>query len=413
MQVERNIVREMEAAGFLEYTEENVKALKRSDVVLLNFACGLGEKQEKTFRDLRHQFLKLCDIKNGPDDWGHSRFIILVCLLGLHEKWREFKRRVGWLLGNVDKLKTVFRTVEESVLDFFIGLPSFQQLREMDAKTLEMALAGSIPGFRIVQSEQRGQLYSSESSVFPRTGEDTATFLSLDLKSANFNTLRLLLGNDIAFSSWPELVSHCCPSAAFPEEIISLASKFKYLRSKTLGKVIPRRVKYCQHLIMRFLFSELTDKLPWADGECAPFLFTCDEMIIPLHIFKPEQVWEYKNEVERAISSLPDILRSIVRVEVCTLRKVEAAELMQHHQPSDSSSSSGPNPKKDCREGLEEGPFDGNFAESDFRGGGGVHFFVRTGENGIPVLKGLRSEARWEGLKLANLVDPKNAFRRL
>jgi hypothetical protein len=420
-EVERQIVLEAAAEGILEDTEENVQALKSSDVVLLRFAQPLDENQEKTFLETRHQFLKYHDVKTGPSDWNHTPFVILVCFLGLHKKWRAFKRLVGHELSNLSRLKPLHQTVENSVLDTIVSWADFKKLVCMQEGDIIARLQKEIKGFRSVPISHvpRRKLYATGSRVIP-DGATIGHFISLDLKSANFNTLKLLLSPLQSSASWADFVLRCCSSqSTFSPEMINLAGKLKYLRAKTLGKVTPKRISFCQHLLMRYIFEELVPCIAWTSEDHSPFLFTCDEMIIPLASVQlsPE---EAAASVKHAISiALPQKLIDIIRVELCSLERVEAPELMQRNRPTPSesqSSSQTPEPPKNRgRQDLMDGEFDGELEydadQRDDEDDPPTSFYIRRGEDKKPQLKGLRYDLRWEALKLAKIFDPKVAFK--
>lgn len=307
------------------------------------------------------------------------------------------------------------------MLNKIASWPSFEFLRNMQENDIVVRLENVIPGFVSVPAVAvpRRKLYTTGSGVIP-SDSNKGHFISLDLRSANFNTLKLLLPQLKEYTSWADFVQRCCPEdSSFSSELINLASNLKYLRAKTLGKVTPKRISFCQHLLMRFIFTKLMPLLGWVSNEHGPFLFTCDELIIPLagtEIGHPEAMASVNWSLKEA---LPTNLIDIIRVELCSLERVYAPELMQqnHVTPSTSSSSSDTptKPKNGGRQELMDGEFDGEITNDQNQQEDGADppqfFYVRRGEDQKPQLKGLRSELRWEALKLANLFDPKVAFK--
>lgn len=419
-EMEEALIREAASLGLLEYSSEHVRALRDSGVIRLRFMKGNTEEETEELKQFRHMFLKYADVKTGPEDWEHTQFIVLISSFGLNEKWTKFIMDALTLVTVPQGLKFLHRAVEDSVLLRMEKDPAVLQLREETKlqllRRLEETLGLDCGSLQATANLPVKDLYSSAHSTIHE--HEVGYFISLDMKSSNFNVLRLLGGTGTA-KSWEELLVQC--NSRFGVDAVKFAAKNKWLRVKTLGKIIPKRIKFCQYALMSFLCTKLIESQLQL-SETSPFLFSCDEIIIPCD----SELSQAKAKVERVLSSLPGPLIEILRCSSMILKEYDMSEEMLEKRraqqrleqiaqqdgnsmsPTKKPSNGGWSSLADCGDENFETPNlnAGAFSER-------TTFFVRFDENSRPQPKGIPYYLRFGALKQARLFDPAKAFKHI
>ena len=139
---------------------------------------------------------------------------------------------------------------------------------------------------------------------------DGQTFISIDMKQANYNAWNFLFPDIFkGFDSWEALI-HSYTN-------VDLIINSKYVRQVILGACNPKRQITCEHYLMGSLLDHLLEQKPTLDiyslGE--------DEILI-----KNNDIDFFENELEQILASAPDNLGNIVRAEYFELRKIKGTD---------------------------------------------------------------------------------------
>lgn len=196
--------------------------------------------------------------------------------------------------SNEEKYFEHYNEVKESAISYIRSRPGYNTLNNViDLKNVEMF-------YSIVHKKR--DLYKEEN--------DGQTFISIDMKQANYNTLNHLFPDIFdGFSSWEDFVSR------YTE--VDLIINSKYVRQVILGACNPKRQMSCEHYLMKKLYRHLLTEKTSLDiyslGE--------DEILI-----KTNDINFFENELEQILTSAPDNLGNIVRAEYFELRKIKGTD---------------------------------------------------------------------------------------
>lgn len=187
-----------------------------------------------------------------------------------------------------------YNEVKENAINYIKSRHGFNTLNSaIDMKNVEM--------FYSIAHRKR-DLYKEEN--------DGQTFISIDMRQANYNTLNHLFPDIFdGFNSWEGFISRYTG--------VDLIINSKYVRQVILGACNPKRQISCEHFLMKMLYRHLLAQNLNLDiyslGE--------DEILI-----KTDDINFFENELEQILASAPDNLGGIVRAEYFELRKIKGTD---------------------------------------------------------------------------------------
>jgi len=226
------------------------------------------------------------------DDCIKQDFLIWLCLfpdaLRLFKDW-------GVIIKQIEKLKNIDISILERCQQKILRLVDINKLNDQgfvlyNATCEEIMeridrhfehLDGLYPQFQTIRFDE---LYQAKNSG--------KCFISIDLRSANFNIIKILEQTIIPnCSSWEEFMTQTMDEYlednSFHDKILTILKSQKARRQQILGKVCPKRVQFAEKYFMKKLASIIVSSAP-EDYYPNIFIFSCDEILIEV----PQLDWD-------------------------------------------------------------------------------------------------------------------------
>lgn len=158
-------------------------------------------------------------------------------------------------------------------------------------------------------------------------------FISIDIKSANFNMIKLLDPTYFcSYDTWGAFMA-----SVLPPGTPTFFLESKLIRQAALGKVSPMRIKRLERFFLRIIWTRLKEFI-LNDSELGPlvdvrkaFVFSCDELLLEVKEANVKLVYSGINNIiaKNAFFRKPKRLREMLEVNAFKLYSREYSPKMQ------------------------------------------------------------------------------------
>lgn len=217
--------------------------------------------------------------------------------LGLYEKeygaltkWNKLIKMIEEKYDNsVGKFLDEYYNIRENIIQSTLNNPAYERFNQMDMNVFSIKERPNISSNNIYNENNVGEI-----------------FLSIDLKKANFQTLKMI-DKDIVLGeeTYEDFIGR------FTD--LDYVKESKYSRQVIFGKLNPKRHITAEKYFITKIYKSVVEALPYLNGKCVSL--TNDEMV-----FKLDSHWELPGYNIKELLDTDNIEGFDVHIEVFKLK---------------------------------------------------------------------------------------------
>jgi len=353
--------------------------------------------EDEGIKQIRREFFQQFGLKYQNKDCENNGFVALIALLdkfyGTVKKWRSFHEKAKGLQpdfqGKLNDFQKQVQTRLNKKKPFIEEIKDKQELRKRLFEQL---------GFDYLDSDT---VVAPKHPYDPQL--ENRVFISIDLRSANFNILRLL--TEGTEGTWEECVRQIGEETKPTNpDVITLLSQSKKRRQEILGKICPKRTATAERFVLELMWREVQKEMVsmFKDDYEGPFFASNDELYIIVNFGSEHKVAGMINYLKEQLKRVFNKEKRLFRVEGFKLYVV------------DFNNSNDAEPTKPTHQNQQERQSYADEWEDDFS----VvfkqptdHFYIRLDmEKQIPQLKHIHAGHYLDAFARCKLINKDSPF---